>query len=132
MQRTMATKTNQQDPFWVDPGVPTLPEAEQLIASLMPASWPDWPISACPGIISDSGISTKINKENAIDDKQLRNTGLSNNYTAYGAGKRQLHTETPGRASVFPDNNMLRPLACGGANGTDSLGEDIETDADAA
>ncbi|KAL7725670.1 hypothetical protein ACLKA6_005729 [Drosophila palustris] len=53
------TKTNQQDPFWVDPGVPTLPEAEQLIASLMPASWPDWPISACPGIISDSGISTK-------------------------------------------------------------------------
>ncbi|KAM8703980.1 hypothetical protein ACLKA7_008583 [Drosophila subpalustris] len=34
---------------WVDPGVPTLPEAEQLIASLMPASWPDWPISACVG-----------------------------------------------------------------------------------
>ncbi|KAL7723634.1 hypothetical protein ACLKA6_006041 [Drosophila palustris] len=48
-----------------------------------------------PGIISISGIATKINKENAIDDKQLRNTGLSNNYTAYGAGKRQLHTETP-------------------------------------
>ncbi|KAM8711643.1 hypothetical protein ACLKA7_012194 [Drosophila subpalustris] len=48
-----------------------------------------------PGIISSTGIATKINKENAIDDKQLRNTGLSNNYTAYGAGKRQLHTETP-------------------------------------
>ncbi|KAL7726611.1 hypothetical protein ACLKA6_010476 [Drosophila palustris] len=44
-----ATKTNQQDPFWVDPGVPTLPEAEQLIASLMLASRPDWPISACVG-----------------------------------------------------------------------------------
>ncbi|KAL7735942.1 hypothetical protein ACLKA6_002382 [Drosophila palustris] len=42
-----------------------------------------------------AGISTKINKENAIDDKQLRNTGLSNNYTAYGARETQLHTEPP-------------------------------------
>ncbi|KAM8718257.1 hypothetical protein ACLKA7_000959 [Drosophila subpalustris] len=35
--------------IWEDPGVPTLPEAELLIASLMLASWPDWPISACIG-----------------------------------------------------------------------------------
>ncbi|KAL7726201.1 hypothetical protein ACLKA6_001606 [Drosophila palustris] len=35
--------------IWVDPGVPTLPEAEKLTASLMLASWPDWPISACVG-----------------------------------------------------------------------------------
>ncbi|KAL7725251.1 hypothetical protein ACLKA6_015888 [Drosophila palustris] len=59
-----------------DPGVPALPETD----------------TSTP---SPSSIATKINKENAIDDKQLMNTGLSNNYTAYGAGKRQLHTETP-------------------------------------
>ncbi|KAL7727012.1 hypothetical protein ACLKA6_010055 [Drosophila palustris] len=82
-----ATKTNQQDPFWVDPGVPTLPEAEQLIASLM--------MPATGHYFGFRYFNEKNNKENAIDDKQLRNTGLSNNYTAYGAGKRQLHTETP-------------------------------------
>ncbi|KAM8718226.1 hypothetical protein ACLKA7_000928 [Drosophila subpalustris] len=49
IESKFATKTNQQDPFWVDPGVSTLPEAEKLIASLMLASWPDWPISACVG-----------------------------------------------------------------------------------
>ncbi|KAL7724496.1 hypothetical protein ACLKA6_007325 [Drosophila palustris] len=67
-QSANATKTNQQDPFWVDPGVPTLPEAEKLIASLMLASRPDWPISACPGIISFSGTRV-IGKQQQKRDK---------------------------------------------------------------
>ncbi|KAM8702629.1 hypothetical protein ACLKA7_000759 [Drosophila subpalustris] len=50
VHRTMGDKQKLNNRVhWVDPGVPTLPEAEQLIASLMPASWPDWPISACVG-----------------------------------------------------------------------------------
>ncbi|KAM8711387.1 hypothetical protein ACLKA7_000514 [Drosophila subpalustris] len=48
MRKTAATNENSTTgSIWVDPGVPTLPEAEKLIASLMLASRPDLPNSAC-------------------------------------------------------------------------------------
>ncbi|KAM8701736.1 hypothetical protein ACLKA7_005471, partial [Drosophila subpalustris] len=99
--------------IWVDPGAPTLPEAELLIASLMLASRPDWPISACVGChVSPPPFNTeelaghyfgfryfdnkKIQQENQKTTKQLRNSGTTTIFCRIRCCKKHLlMAETP-------------------------------------